>query len=257
MRMINKQADYHKQYKKRNAEKIAAQKKVYRKKNVVKITVQKKVYYTKNAEKIAAQKKLYHQENKDKIAIRRKKYYQDHKDEISLKGKIYYQKNCNKIQKRHRKYIEENKEKISLYRVEYVKKNKTRIQQYTQDYYKKNKEKITKKNVTNVIKRYCSDINYRLKHILRSRLCSAVRNKQKTGSAVRDLGCTIEEFKIYIENKFTEGMSWENYGKWHLDHIKPLSKFDLTDREQFLQACHYKNMQPLWGIDNLRKGNKC
>jgi hypothetical protein len=68
----------------------------------------------------------------------------------------------------------------------------------------------------------------------------------KAGSAVRDLGCTIPELMVYLEARFQEGMSWENYGAWHLDHIKPLVLFDLTDREQFLQAAHYTNLQPLW-----------
>lgn len=75
----------------------------------------------------------------------------------------------------------------------------------------------------------------------------------RAGSAVRDLGCSLDFFKAFIEGKFTDGMSWENYGKWHLDHIKPLKLFDLTDREQFLEACHYTNYQPLWDEDNRRK----
>ena len=85
-----------------------------------------------------------------------------------------------------------------------------------------------------------------------------IKNNQKTGSAVGELGCTIDEFKVYIENKFQEGMSWENWKHdgWHLDHIKPLSSFDLTDREQFLEACHYTNLQPLWGWQNMQKHDK-
>ena len=78
----------------------------------------------------------------------------------------------------------------------------------------------------------------------------------KNGSAVEDLGCSVPEFKDYIAGKFQIGMSWDNQGKWHLDHIKPLSAFDLNDRKQFLEACHYTNYQPLWASENLRKGAK-
>jgi hypothetical protein len=64
-------------------------------------------------------------------------------------------------------------------------------------------------------------------------LRTALKNNSKRGSAVKDLGCSIEELKIYLESKFLPGMSWDNWSPdgWHIDHIKPLSKFDLTDRE--------------------------
>tara|TARA_R110000868_G_scaffold66014_6_gene197004 strand:+ start:5682 stop:6254 length:573 start_codon:yes stop_codon:yes gene_type:complete len=101
-----------------------------------------------------------------------------------------------------------------------------------------------------------SDINYRLAKNLRSRLTSAIKHNSKTGSAIRDLGCDIEFLKNYLESLFTKGMSWNNYGKWHIDHIKPLANFDLTNREELLKACHYTNLQPLWAIDNIRKSNK-
>lgn len=93
---------------------------------------------------------------------------------------------------------------------------------------------------------------------LRTRLIQAMRNNAKTGSAVKDLGCSIEEFKKYLENKFNKGMTWENYGikGWHIDHIIPLCNFDLTNRDQFLTAVHYTNLQPLWAQDNLKKPKK-
>lgn len=80
----------------------------------------------------------------------------------------------------------------------------------------------------------------------------------KAGSAVRDLGCTTEELRAYLEAQFRLGMSWDNYGKggWEIDHITPLASFDLTDREQFLKACHYTNLQPLWHHENRAKGDK-
>lgn len=87
----------------------------------------------------------------------------------------------------------------------------------------------------------------------------AIKKNSKTGSAVRDLGCSIEKFKEHIESLFESGMTWDNYGRygWHIDHIKPLSKFDLTDSDQVKVACNFKNMKPMWWQDNLSKGNKC
>ena len=99
---------------------------------------------------------------------------------------------------------------------------------------------------------------FRMRAYLRSRIVSAMKKRQKAGSAVRDLGCTVAELRAHLESKFQPGMTWENWGrgpgKWHIDHIRPLASFDLTDRVQFLQACHYTNLQPLWGVDNIRKG---
>jgi hypothetical protein len=94
----------------------------------------------------------------------------------------------------------------------------------------------------------------RLTANLRSRLSHAVVRRSKAGSAVRDLGCSVPELRLYLESKFQPGMSWDNYGAWHIDHIKPLAKFDLADRDQLLEACHYSNLQPLWAGDNLSKG---
>ncbi|HKZ39936.1 MAG TPA: hypothetical protein VJ044_03190 [Candidatus Hodarchaeales archaeon] len=106
------------------------------------------------------------------------------------------------------------------------------------------------------VKRYRTDQNYRLANILRSRANKAMKEKVKTGSAVQDLGCSLEEFRNHIEGQFLPEMSWDNHGEWHLDHIIPLASFDLTDREQFLKAAHYSNYQPLWADENLRKGSK-
>ena len=103
-----------------------------------------------------------------------------------------------------------------------------------------------------------SDLNFLLSIRLRVRLCAAIRNGQKKGSAVRDLGCTIPELRSHLESKFVKGMSWETYGRdgWHIDHIRPLSSFDLTDPKQLQQAVHFTNLQPLWAVDNLRKSDK-
>jgi len=110
--------------------------------------------------------------------------------------------------------------------------------------------------IASTTKRRQNNLSIRLASNLRSRLHHAIRGNFKAGSAVKDLGCTIEELKAYLEAKFEPGMDWDNWGRygWHIDHIQPLASFDLTDREQFLVAFHYTNLQPLWASDNIRKG---
>ena len=104
--------------------------------------------------------------------------------------------------------------------------------------------------------RYKSDVQFKIALNLRRRLYMAVKGLHKSGLAVRELGCSIPEFKAYMEALFHEGMTWDNWSKggWHIDHKKPLSRFDLTDPEQVREACHYTNLQPMWSIDNCSKG---
>ena len=98
----------------------------------------------------------------------------------------------------------------------------------------------------------------RLKHSLRSRLNHAINKNLKTGSAVDDLGCSVEFFVKYIESKWQEGMSWDNWARdgWHIDHIVALQHFNLTDKEQLKKAAHYTNLQPLWSLENSAKDPK-
>lgn len=112
------------------------------------------------------------------------------------------------------------------------------------------------RNYTN--KKIKTDINFKLSRNLRSRLRTALKNNAKNGSAVKDLGCSIEFLKQYLESKFQPGMNWENHGLkgWHIDHIIPLCTFNLVNRQEFLKACHYTNLQPLWAIDNLSKSKR-
>jgi hypothetical protein len=139
---------------------------------------------------------------------------------------------------------------------EYYFKNRDKILKNRKIHFLKNKEIIYKYRKINKDK----NINIRLSQNLRTRLWCALKREYKKGSAVRDLGCSIPELKIYLEQRFTEGMDWSNYGNvsssWSIDHIKPLSNFDLTNKEELLRAVHYTNLQPMWLIDNIKKSNK-
>ena len=173
-------------------------------------------------------RKAWEKANKDRIKEQGKTYYEVNKDKIKIQEKLYRLKNKIKIKERKKNYYQDNKETINLRTKEYKKH------------------------------RCKNDIQYRLACRLRNRLCDVFRGKYKSGSAVKDLGCTVNELKVYLESKFQTGMSWDNYGYygWHIDHIKPLASFDLSDRKQLLEACHYTNLQPLWAKDNISKGNK-
>lgn len=145
-----------------------------------------------------------------------------------------------------------------FYNAKWYKKNRFKNIARNKKWKKDNKLKVNKNRRVYCKERYYNDINYKLACSLRTRLNIAIERNYKAGSAVRDLGCSIDYFKQHIETQFQKGMSWSNRGrgkkKWHIDHIKPLSGFDLADREQFLEACHYTNQQPMWSMENILKG---
>ena len=85
------------------------------------------------------------------------------------------------------------------------------------------------------------------------RRCLQNSNLNKTKHSIEYLGCDVEYFKKYMEKKMTDTMTWDNI---HIDHIKPVSRFNLDDEEEFLKCCHYTNLQPLLAKDNMEKGNK-
>jgi hypothetical protein len=106
--------------------------------------------------------------------------------------------------------------------------------------------------------RKIKDPNFKLIKTLRSRLLSAInrKNSKKLGTTIELTGCSIQELKTHLESKFKEGMTWQNHGKWHIDHIRPCSSFNLTDKIEQQKCFHYTNLQPLWANENLSKGNR-
>jgi len=101
-----------------------------------------------------------------------------------------------------------------------------------------------------------TDPNYRIRRNLRTRIKCALDGKLKHSKTMELLGCSIESFRKHLEERFQPNMGWHNYGSWHIDHIRPCASFDLIDPEQQKQCFHYTNTQPLWAVDNMKKGNK-
>jgi len=106
--------------------------------------------------------------------------------------------------------------------------------------------------------KYENDSQFRLLDNLRTRLWCALKAQgvKKTTSTMKLCGCSLEKLKQHLESQFTDGMSWDNKGEWHIDHVKPCAAFDLTDVEEQKKCFHYTNLQPLWAVDNMRKGAK-
>lgn len=156
-----------------------------------------------------------------------------------------------KYKKRYRSIPENAKKESEQHKVWYLANKKHRKQ-----YLVSNKTKVKEAHKTYIREREQRDPNFKLANRLRARLYKITKGLVKAGSSVKDLGCSLSELKSYLEQRFQKGMTWDNYGKWHIDHCNPLSKFDLTDRQQFLEACHYTNLQPLWATENIIKGTK-
>lgn len=150
-----------------------------------------------------------------------------------------------------------NQNQRGLCRPCYIAMFKIKKRDHIADYHKK-KYVSNKKEINAKIKiRLHTDPNYKLRDLLRSRIRHLIK-KSDRHSHIDHLGCSVSQLKSYLESKFQVGMTWENHGRygWHVDHIKPLASFDLTDIVQFAEACHYTNLQPLWAKDNLAKSSK-
>jgi hypothetical protein len=190
---------------------------------------------TYEGDNVLERKKKWRNNNKEKI----KKHYLEVRQTLLDYQKKYKQDNLDKVSERRKKYYNINKKEI-LYKNKIYRKNTKNIR----NIYESNKKK--------------NNTVYSLLCGMRSRLCNYLKsnNITKKNKTFDIVGCTPEFLKEHLENKFTEGMSWENhdlYG-WHIDHIIPLSS--AKTEEEIYKLCHYSNLQPLWAGDNLSKGNK-
>jgi len=187
-----------------------------------------------------------------------------HEFHINKKSKDGHQCRCKECSAVYnRAYRAANRERVLAQKRKWGEANRDKNRDYRRAYRAANKEQIaiTRRawlaaNSDYFRKRRATDVPYKIQRNLRARLHAAIKRNSKSGSAVRDLGCSIEELKKHLEVQFEEGMTWDNWTTdgWHIDHIRPLASFDLTDREQLLEAVHYTNLQPLWAEENLRKG---
>ncbi len=190
-----------------------------------------------------SKRKEYNQRPKAKD--RRKEYSQ--RPEVKLKKEEYQreykQKSEYKSQQKEYYQRPEIKDKRKKYKKEHSQKPEIKA--------KSNKRRRDKRK---------TDLNYKMKCILRCRINDALKHNWKADRIMELLGCSIEYLKNYLEVQFDDEMSWSNHGKggdkWNIDHIRPCASFDLTKEEEQRKCFNFQNLQPLWQSDNEAKGAK-
>ncbi len=129
--------------------------------------------------------------------------------------------------------------------------------EYRSKRYQSIKTEHNKAVIKRTKERYNNDIEFKLLSNIRSRILKAIKGYTKSKTTKELLGIDIEQYKIYLESKFKEGMDWNNHGSvWEIDHIMPCDSFDMLDPKQQKQCFHYTNTQPLFKIQNRIKSNK-
>jgi len=199
---------------------------------------------------------LYRQIHKEEIKKYMKKYQKTNKKQLRNFKNKYYQTNKEKILKQHETYHQDHKKEIEEYQKEYRQKYELRLKKQNKIYRKRNKEKIKKRKNKYIKKRRKIDVNFKILANLRSRVYCALKGNPKLSTTMKLISCSILKLRQYLQKQFKKGMTWENYGKWHIDHIKPCCTFDLSKPSEQRKCFHYKNLQPLWAEENWSKGGK-
>ena len=236
---------------------------MYYEKNKAKLHEKKKAYLARNPEKRRQWRRTDYERHCESYIARAHKRWREKNEECRAYEARRYRENKAIIYARHRDYVNRNRERVRAYLRSYAQSPKGRASKRASDR-RCVKRAAAYKNAWARNRRKI-DMSYKIGVGLRARVGQGLRkyragrSESVTGLVRELLGCTISELLKYLESKFLPGMSRENYGRdgWHIDHIRPLASFDLTDPEQRRIAFHYANLQPLWAGDNFRKGGRC
>lgn len=231
--------DCRKDYSKKNKEALKKKASKYYRENAAIIKERSSKCRKENKERIREYKQEYREKNREQLNDKQKEYARNNKEARDEYGKAYYQKNADKIKDYQKEYAKANRAKILTRAKRYHNSVKDRRNAYERERKRK-------------------DPQYKFLSNARSRISEAIKvnNGRKVSSTKELLGCSIPHLKAHLEKQFTKGMTWENYGEWHVDHIIPCASFDLTKPDQQRQCFHFTNLQPLWAHDNLKKRDR-
>jgi hypothetical protein len=159
-----------------------------------------------------------------------------------------------------KKYREKNKERLSNNHKKWYNENKEKWNEYIKEYREKNIDKIREIKRTYERTRKDNDPLYKLIANFRTAIYQVLKenNVEKNGHYFEVLKYSPEELISHLENQFKDGMTWGNYGEWHVDHILPITSFNIQEigDNEFMKCWSLNNLQPMWGEENLRKSNK-
>jgi Prasinovirus endonuclease VII len=169
----------------------------------------------------------------DRMRAASKRYRERHPGEAAEKARAYRAKNPEASRAANKKWRERHPERMKAARTAWEQKNPGRQSA-----------------------RLKAEPSFKIARNLRNRLWCVLKGLDKSASTLRLLGMDLKEFRIYIQGQFRSGMTWENYGPvWHLDHVVPCAKFNLSDAEQQKICFRWDNLQPLFAEENLRKSS--
>ena len=182
--------------------------------------------------------------------------FKDLQNSMRISSKKYADNNRDKKRQSCRNWLKNNKEYDLLRGRKRYALNPEKMINYSKEWKIKNYHKYKLSKYLYHAKKMKTDPIYKLKHSIKNlvRICIKNGGFGKKTKVYHILGCSYDDFKKHIECQFIDKMSWENHGKWHFDHIIPIS-FAKTE-EDIIKLNHYTNFQPLWAIDNIKKSNK-
>jgi hypothetical protein len=159
-----------------------------------------------------------------------------------------------------KKYREKNKEKLNEYVKTWYEQNKEHRKQYLKEYREKNIDKIREVKRNYERTRKSKYPLYKLISNFRTAIYQVLKesNVEKNGHYFDILQYTPDELIFHLENQFKDGMTWDNYGEWHVDHIKAIASYNIQEigDSEFMECWSLENLQPLWGEENIRKGSR-
>lgn len=211
----------------------------------------------KNPEKRRARQRALRAANREKVLEYQKAWREKHPDRVREYERRYWEANPEKAAEKSRRQYQKDPEKAKQAVREWRRAHPAESVAYTQKYQKSHPDKVREFKRLGAANRRKKDPRFRAVLNLRRRVLLALSGLCKSQRTLALIGCTVEEWGSHLESQFKPGMTWENYGLvWHIDHIRPCASFDLSDPVQQSACFNWSNTQPLFALENLKKGAK-